>query len=462
MSLGSLRTGFSALQHRNYRIFWLGQVFSLVGAWMQTIAQSWLVLELTESTFLVGLVVAIQFFPVLIFGLFGGVFADRFDKRRTLMGTQSLAALQALALGVLVVSGVVQVGHVMVLAGLLGLVNAVDMPTRQSFVTEMVGKRDVSTAVALNSSAFNLARIVGPAIGGVLIARFGVAPTFFLNAVSFAGVLVALLRMRPEELHRGIRSEERNVLRSMRKGLRYMRTSRVASSATALVGVVATFGMNFGVLLPDIARTDFAIGSSGFGLLMSSLGVGSLLAGLFLAGFSRLSPKTLMLGGAIGFSVLELIFSFLPSLGSVPLASAILVLLGFSTICMTATANTTIQRTSPDELRGRVMSIYIAIFAGSMPVGSLFAGSLAKGFGAPWALGAGAVLSGGGAAWAWWRLREWSGSVDLPGSPGVVSPDRVPRSEAESRESEGPTSGERNAGGDASKESLDVPTSIRS
>lgn len=433
MSLGAFRSGLSALHHRNYRIFWLGQVFSLVGAWMQTVAQSWLVLELTESTFQVGVVVAIQYAPILLFGLFGGVFADRFDKRRTLVVTQSLAALQALGLGLLVASGTVQVGHVMVLAGLLGLVNAVDMPTRQSFVTEMVGRRDVLNAVALNSSAFNLARIVGPAIGGVLIARFGVAPTFFVNAISFGGVILALLRMRPLELQHGSRSLERNVLRSMREGLRYTRTSLLASTSTGLVGIVATFGMNFGVLLPDIARTDFAIGSSGFGLLMSSLGVGSLLSALFLAFFPRLQPKRLMLGGAIGFAVLEMIFAFTPAIGTVPLASGILVLLGFSTICLTATANTTIQRSTPDELRGRVMSIYVAIFAGSMPLGGLFAGSLARAFGAPWALGAGAVLSGAGAAWAWWRLRAWSGSVDLPLQGDVVSPGRVPLGVPETR-----------------------------
>ncbi|MCA9727983.1 MAG: MFS transporter [Candidatus Eisenbacteria bacterium] len=399
-----MRSGFAALGHRNYRLFWIGQVVSLFGTWMQSVAQSWLVLELTHSTFQVGLVVALQFTPILIFGLFAGVIVDRLDKRRALVVTQTLAAAQAAALAILTVTGAVRVEHVMLLAALLGTVNALDMPMRQAFVTEMVGRRDVMNAVALNSSAFNIARIIGPAIGGVLIGLAGVATAFFVNAVTFVAVIGALLMMRREELHPVERAAKETVWSGLRGGLGFVRRTPVVYVSILLVGIVATFGMNFNVILPGMARDIFRIGSTGFGLLMSSIGVGSLVAGLFLAFFQRVDPVRLMVQGALGFSVLSLAFAFSPHFAGLAWVILNLVAIGFCTICMTATANTNLQRTAPDALRGRVMSVYITIFAGTMPLGSLFAGWLASRFGAPVALGSGGLLSAVGTAWAWWQL----------------------------------------------------------
>jgi predicted MFS family arabinose efflux permease len=401
-----LRSGFTAFGHRNYRLFWGGQVVSLLGTWMQTVAQSWLVLELTHSTFRVGLVVAMQYAPVLVFGLFAGVVADRLDKRRTLVVTQSLAAAQAVVLAVLTVTGRVRVEHVMVLATLLGTINSLDMPVRQAFVTDMVGRADVMNAVALNSSAFNIARIVGPAVGGVVVGLVGVGAAFFVNAASFTAVIVGLLLMRDSEFHRSQeRAERESVWAGLRTGLTYVRRTRIVFVSVLLVGIVSTFGMNFNVILPGMARDIFRIGSAGFGVLMSSIGVGSLIAGIFLAFFRRLDPLRLMVRGAAGFALLSMLFSLSPRFPALALVLLNLLAIGFCTICMTATANTNLQMESPDALRGRVMSVYITIFAGSTPVGSLFAGSVASRFGAPVELLAGGIAAGAGAIWAWWMLR---------------------------------------------------------
>lgn len=415
-------------------------MISLLGTWMQSVAQSWLVLELTHSTFQVGVVVALQFTPVLLFGLFAGVIADRLDKRRALIVTQILSAAQALLLGILTATGTVRPEHVMVMAAFLGMINALDMPTRQAFVAEMVGRADLMNAIALNSSAFNIARIVGPGIGGVIIGVAGVAAAFFINAASFLAVIAGLLAMRKSELHRVERGAKESVWEGMRGGLHYVRSSTVVYVSILLVGIVAMFGMNYNVILPGMARDLFEIGSTGFGLLMSSIGVGSLIAALVIAFFQRLDPIRLMVRGAAGFSILTMAFALSPRYPSLILVGLNLMAIGFCTICLTATANTNLQQTTPDRLRGRVMSIYITIFAGTTPLGSLFAGWLAGRWGAPVALLVGGLAAGIATLWAWQTLRNAAGS----------DPSAIETSEARRAASEPVLSGNETTGSSAS------------
>ena len=405
MSAAGFREGLVAFRFRNFRLFWTGQMASLIGTWMQSVAQSWLVLQLSDSPFVVGLVWAFQFTPVTVLSMLGGVYADRRNKRRLLVVTQSLAALQALTLGLLTVTGQVQVGHVLALAALLGLINAFDIPTRQSFVVELVGRGALMNAIAYNSSAFNMARILGPAVGGLLIARFSAGTVFLINAVSYLAIIASLLMIRESELTARPAQRREPVAESLKAGLRYVRGAPAVLLAIFLVGTVATFGMNFSVLLPVMARDVFAIGSEGFGVLMAAFGLGSVGAGLFLAFNSRVNARRTMLWGGAGVAVLGLAFALSPLAGLLPLSVALLFGVGFSAIALTATANTSIQRRVPDELRGRVMSVYVTVFAASVPLGSLFAGALARGWGAPFALGAGALLSGLGVLYAALRLR---------------------------------------------------------
>ncbi len=404
--LQSLTSGLSAFRHRNYRLYWFGQFISLIGTWMQSVAQAWLVLQLTNSAFKVGLVTAFQFAPVLVLSMLGGVFADRRIKRRLLLVTQSCAALQAVVLGLLILTGHVQVYQVMALAAVLGLVNAFDIPTRQAFVVEMVGREDLMNAIAFNSSAFNTARIVGPAIGGVLVARFGVGPVFLINAASFIAVLISLAMIRESELHARPNAARESVWHSLQDGLRYVRVTPVVSTAVLIVGAVATLAMNWTVLLSVMAKDVFRIGSQGYGILMAALGIGSVLAALFLAYRSRIDPVRTMVWGAAGLIVLEIAFALSPRAHSMPLSIALLLGVGFAAISMTATANTSIQNRVPDELRGRVMSVYITVFSGTVPLGSLLAGSMAKAWGAPAAMMMGAGTAGLAVIWAVWRLRR--------------------------------------------------------
>src|SRR5256885_3872646 len=286
---GLLRA-FIALRHRNFRLFWFGQLVSLIGTWMQSIGQAWLVLTLTHSALLLGVVGALQFLPVLILALFGGVLADRLPKRSMLLFTQSFALLQAAVLWILVATGHVQIWHVMVLASLLGLTNSLDMPTRQAFVVEMVGREDLPNAIALNSSLFNMARVLGPGLGGLIIATLGVAPLFLLNGMSFIAVLIGLLMIDMTKLHgqdRSLALQHRDVkqgtIKSLREGLVYVFQTPSVLLIIAVVGVISLFGINFNVVLPLFATDVLHTGATGFGFISSFLGIGSLLSALWLA-----------------------------------------------------------------------------------------------------------------------------------------------------------------------------------
>ena len=405
---GLLRT-FLALRHRNFRLFWFGQLISLIGTWMQSIGQAWLVLELTHSAWLLGVVGALQFLPVMLLSLFGGVLADRLPKRKVLLFTQSFAMLQAVLLWALVASGQVQIWHVLVLAALLGLTNSLDMPTRQAFVVEMVGREDLTNAIALNSSLFNMARIVGPGIGGLIIAWLGVAPLFLLNAISFIAVIIGLALIDMNHLYALARrpnvsldTAKQSTLQSLREGLAYVIRTPSVLLIIAVVGIISLFGINFNVILPLFARDVLHAGPEGFGFISAAFGLGSLFSALWLAwGNNKPSIRQLLIG-TLAFCVLEILFA----ISHMYVLSLVLIAaVGFSQIAFSATANTTLQTVSPDHLRGRVMSVYMLVFAGTVPLGNLFTGGIAHLFSAPISL-----LLGGGlsliAAIVGWILRK--------------------------------------------------------
>ena len=393
---GLLRT-FIALRHRNFRLFWFGQMISLIGTWMQSIGQAWLVLTLTHSAWLLGVVGALQFLPVLILALFGGVLADRLPKRTMLLFTQSFALLQAAVLWVLVATGQVQIWHVMVLASLLGLTNSLDMPTRQAFVVEMVGREELPNAIALNSSLFNMARVLGPGLGGLIIAWLGVAPLFLLNAISFIAVIVGLALIDTTKLYRqntlsGAKQNatKQSTWQSLREGLAYIARTPSALMVIVVIGAISLFGINFNVILPLFATEVLNAGPQGFGFLSSAFGLGSLASALWLAWGNNRPRIRPMLVGALVFCVFEIFFA----ISHLYLLSLLLIAsVGFAQIAFSATANTTLQTVAPDHLRGRVMSVYLMVFAGSVPFGNLFAGGLAHLYGAQFSLVAGAALS---------------------------------------------------------------------
>ena len=373
-----LPAGFRAFRHRNYRLFWTGMLISLIGTWMQSVGQAWLVLEMTNDPVALGLVAAAQFMPVLILGLFGGIVADAVSKRRALFITQTAAGLLALTLALLVLAGIVQVWQVFVLALLLGVVNAFDMPIRQSFVIEMVGREDIANAVALNSAVFNLTRIIGPAIAGLLIAAIGIAPLFFINAATYVAMIIALLLMRAHALHPPIARMElernfRSVFDRLVEGLRYVRGDKPIFLAISILGVVSVFALNFSVMIPLVARDLLGGDADTYGFLMAATGVGSLLSALTIAFGARPTMRRLLVGaGVIGISMIGLGIS-----RNLFLSLGLMFLAGWGTIAMAATCNTLIQLNVPDVLRGRVASVYTTVFAGSTPFGGLFSGVLA-------------------------------------------------------------------------------------
>ncbi len=376
---------FRALRHRNYRLFYTGQSISLSGTWMQTIAQAWLVLQLSDSKAALGTVTMLQFLPITIFVLFAGVIADRAPKRNFILLTQTLAMSQALLLAILVWSGHVQLWHVYLLAPVLGLANAFEQPTRQAFVVEMVGKKDLLNAVALNSGLFNAARLIGPAIGGVVIAVAGVKAAFLINAISFLPVIAGLLMMDPSELYTANRraAQSVNPLGQLREGLSFALKTPATLLIVVLVAMIGTFGYNFVVVLPLVDRYVLQRGSAELGFLTAAVGLGALGAALVLAGRRQATRFTLFLGAAC----------FAGLLGAVALSQwfyltlFFLLLLGIASTAFGATANTSIQLATPDHLRGRVMALYMLLFAGSTPVGGYLTGFMAEHLGVQTAVG---------------------------------------------------------------------------
>ena len=401
------------MRHRNYRIYWFGQIGSLTGAWMQSVAQPWLVLELGGSPLQLGLVLALMFAPSMILAPIGGVLADRVDKRRTLMAVNAIAMVQATTLFVLAATGVVEIWHVYVLALAAGFVNAVEMPVRQAFAAELVPPEDLVNAIALNSTSFNLSRVVGPAIAGVTIAAFGVALNFGINAVSYLSVLISLWMLDGRVLRHITRPVRfPSVRASLAEGVRYALATPTVLWPLVLLGGMAMLAMNFQTLLPLFSRDTLAMDSGGYGALFAALGAGSLLGSLILAfGTSRRPMLGLMVGGGAAFLVLEFALGLVRS----PLFAFPLVIgIGLASMLMVNTINVTIQNSVPDALRGRVMSLYVTVFAGTAPLGGLFAGALAQAFGAPVAFSVGAGLAVTVLAVVAWRMR----SVRMPRAVG--------------------------------------------
>jgi MFS family permease len=391
---GLLRV-FTSLCQRNFRLFWFGQMVSLMGSGMQTIGQAWLVLELTHSAWQLGLVGALQALPVLLFSLFGGVFADRWPKRRVLLVTQSAAMIQALLLWVLIATGTIQLWHLYVLAMLLGLTNSLGRPTSQAFVVEMVGREDLPNAIALNSSLSTLARIVGPGLGGVIIAASGVTMLFLLNALSFLPVIVGLALIKSHELHAqalqpGSVGERQNTWQSLREGVDYVWRTPAVLLVILVVGLVLLFGSNFNVVLPLFATDVLHVGATGFGFLSAAIGVGALLSALWLAWSNQKPAIRRVLIGMLVFGVLEAVFA----VSHIYLLSLVLIAsVGFTEEAFAMQAMTTLQTVAPDHLRGRVMSVCVLFFDGSLPLGYLLMGWLSSLCGAPIALLSGALLS---------------------------------------------------------------------
>lgn len=406
------RRSVTAFGHRNYRLFFGGQAISLIGTWMQQVAQGWLVLQVSGGNPLwLGVVAAAQFVPVMILGLFAGVLADVLPKRQTLLAIQVMMMALAVILALLTATGIVNVWMIVVLAILLGCANAVDMPVRQSFAIEMVGPRDVGNAVSINSAMFNGARVVGPAIAGLTIGVFGIALAFALNAVSFLAVIVALALMDDDALHtprllprpRSIEDVRVNLV----EGLRFVRQTPIVLMAVTVVGLVATFGMNFSVIVPPLAQDILKSDAAGFGFLMTASGLGALGAavGLVVAGKPR--PGRIAAGAVVlGVASLALAVST-----SFPISLLLMIPVGAGGIAMAATANATIQLNVPDGLRGRVMSVYTTVFAGSVPIGGLAAGALASTIGVLETVAVGGVLSlaTGVGAYVWWRRIQATG-----------------------------------------------------
>ncbi|OAT86165.1 MFS transporter [Desulfotomaculum copahuensis] len=377
-----------SLGERNFRLFWLGQAVSLMGTWMQSTAQGWLVLHLTNSAFLLGLVTSIQFLPLFLFSLPAGEIADRLPKKKVLYATQCSMMLLAAILGILILTGTVRYWHILLLAGLLGTANAFDNPTRQSFVPGLVEKKNIMNAIVLNSAAVQGARMVGPALAGLAIGRWGMASSFFLNAASFITVLFGLLLIRvPAKA-----AEKQGKIRPwprIAEGLHYIRHSPPMLSTIMLMGLVSTFAINFTVLVPVLAKANLGQGAEGYGFLMSAMGIGALAGAIIMAMLSHLGPRRLFLyGGGTGLCLFQIL---LAATDNYRLAFLALGLTGWMSVTFITSANTRLQVETTDNLRGRVMSVYSLVFLGVNLPGSLLSGFLAHIWGAPAALAAGAA-----------------------------------------------------------------------
>ena len=407
-----LPAGLRAFRHRDFRLFWLAQLVSLVGTWMQSVAQAWLVLELTNSPFRLGLIGTLQFTPMLLFSFVAGALADRLPKRRLIIASQAVLFLQALVLATLVAFGHVRYWQVAILALVYGIANTIDMPTRQAFLVEMVGKSDLMNAIALNSGMFNAARIVGPALAGLLIARWGMAPAFFFNALSFLPVLAALTAIRTDGLPHP--RTARRLATEIREGVAYaVATPRILLTLTMVLAVSA-FLFNYNVMVPLLARDVLHQEARGFGLLMTTLGVGAVAGAVTLALSRQGRPPVVAL--AVPALVQGVATALLGAVGSVRPAAVLLLIMGFCGILFMAGSNSTLQLTVPDDLRGRVMSLHTLVFAGVTPFGSLLVGSLAEAFGIRTSV---VVSSGCGlvavlALLMWWNGRDRGASMTAP------------------------------------------------
>jgi MFS family permease len=409
-------TGLTAFRHRNYRLYFGGQIVSLIGTWMQQVAQAWLVLQITDDPLWLGIVAAAQFLPILLLGLIAGALGDSLPKRRTILVTQAVKMSFSISLAVIAITGIESIPLLIVIALGIGTANAFDLPIRQAFAVEMVGREDVGNAIALNSATFNSARIIGPAVAGLTIGAVGVAAAFVIDAVSFLAVIVALLAMRESELHVPPPIERARSVRAIAtqvgEGLGYIRQTPVVLAAVVIAGVASTVALNFTVVIPPYARDALGGDAATYGFLMAASGVGSLAAALWVAFWGGATPRRIALGALLlGGGEVALGLS-----NVVPVSMLIMVAVGFGAITMATSAQTTMQLAVPDGLRGRVMSVYTTVFAGSTPIGGPLMGGLASAAGIGVSLAVGGVIAAGAGlvGLAWLRRRGLDGPIALP------------------------------------------------
>ncbi|MBN1627174.1 MAG: MFS transporter [Deltaproteobacteria bacterium] len=362
---------FSALRHRNFRYYWGGMCISLIGTWMQNIALPWLAYSMTGSPFLLSLVSALQFTPMLLFSLFAGVIVDRFHKKNILYFTQSAALLITLTLAVLVWSGHVRYWHLLVLATMLGMVNTLDMPTRHSFIIELVGREELMNAIALNSSIFNMARVIGPALAGIVMATMGIAFCFYINSLSFAAVLTGLFFIHPlVENQREFGKGE--IWENIKDGLRYIADNEHLSSIIMTVAIIGVFAMNFNVLVPVFTKEVLGQDETVFAFLMSLVGLGSFVGAMLIATMSRSGPQKFVLNVVPFFIAALLILTGLTN--KCMITGLCLAASGLFFVAFTSSANSSLQLNSTDGYRGRVISVYLLVFGGGIPLGNIYSG----------------------------------------------------------------------------------------
>ena len=407
-----INNNFHALTHKNYRYFWLGQCVSLIGTWTQSIGQSWLVLSLTGSPLLLGLVGTMQFLPVTFFSLFAGVLTDKFPKKKILLFTQTISMILAFTLSALVFTHTVKYEYIIVLALCLGFCNTLDMPTRQAFNVEIVGKEDLMNAITLNSATFNLARIIGPAIGAMLMAYLGAGWCFLLNGFSFVAVIYGLCHIEVTKFVKR-KNSEKSMLKEINDGLKYIKGKPILLETLILVSIVGIFLFNYNVLIPVFTKNVLHMGERTYGSLMSALGAGSLIGALIMSFKSKSGPsKTRMIRSAIAIGIM-IIFTGISNLYYFTAIS--LAITGIFNMFFSTTANTTLQINSRDEYRGRVMSVYSLVFAGTTPIGNLFSGFVAEKCGS----GATFIISGVSTLililllLTWVRIRKKNDIVDF-------------------------------------------------
>ncbi|WP_061963316.1 MFS transporter [Demequina aurantiaca] len=397
---------FASLSIYNYRLWFAGAIVSNVGTWMQRVAQDWLVLTVLsqDSGVAVGIVTALQFLPFLLLTAWAGVLADRVDQRKLLLFTQSASAALGIGLGALVLLGHVQLWHVYIFALLLGIVSAIDAPARQTFVAELVPTENLPNAVGLNSASFNAARLVGPAVAGLVIAWLGIGWVFIVNGFTFIATILALLAMRSSELAGAERAPRKKG--QIREGFRYVRRRPDIVVVLIIVSVVGMLGLNFQLTSALMARTEFGMGPSQYGILGSVLAIGSLAGALLAARRSRVRVR-LVIGAAFGFGIATAINATMPTF---TLYAITCIPVGFAALTMITSANAMVQTTTSPAMRGRVMSLYMMLFVGTTPIGSPIVGWVGEEFGARWAIGVGSIaallVSTGAAVWAvrYWRL----------------------------------------------------------
>jgi MFS family permease len=378
---------FPAFKNRNYRFYFAGQIISVSGTWLQVVAQGWLVLQLTQSAFMVGLVTALANIPSFLFSFFGGALVDRFPKKHIVIFTQSSSMILAFILGILTVFNVITVFEICLLAFLLGVVNALDYPARQSFVSEFVGKDLLSSAIALNSGIYNSARVIGPAIAGILIVLIGTGGAFILNGLSYIAVILAILAMRVDLY---VPERKLHPLAAIKEGLAYAFSHSVIRTLLTFVGVSSVFSWSYTTMLPVITQKTFHLGASGLGFLYVAVGSGALMAALVVSAFSKkISPTKFIFGGNALFAISLILFTLTHNFA---IGLCFLFLAGFGLLSQFVTMNSTIQNMAAAEIRGRVMSVYAFMFIGLGPIGSFEVGYLSEKFGTSLALQVGAVI----------------------------------------------------------------------